>query len=759
MKRYTPGSAGSSNSPCFTPIVIEATAAGFDLHFARRSTVLSQRQHEILVLLAAYGRDLEGSWDVPRAISLAGMAEHLGVVRSALHPPLKGLEREGLVTSRSARVIGAHRKRKVYHITDSGREAASSQEGPRKVASGRVVGPMPETSVLYGREEVVESLSSGLEGGSSFALEGLPGMGKTSVASAVASSLIEGGWLVRWATCSTDSDASSIASMWLGRGAPSSIEAISTKIDSKKTLLVLDEAQQSSDRHVQATQKLLEECSATSCSVLLVTRAPNPFSELEGFESLRLEGLEPTPARALLPEDMKEELAEEVVGAMAGHPLGIKLWSPEDDLPGSGAVQEYVETTVFRRLSESASLSLDELSASPLPLEVGEMLGPDGTEELDESAILRWSGTMVEPHHLVRNVRRAAIAEGNIEIHSRLAEMWSKRSGARARRMEVHHRIESGEEFDHQWVSESVREIISADSAAAAVVLDHAISLSPEDGLVEMAIDLALERGEPEIASIHIESLSEGPGRDLRLARLARLEGDWNAADDLEASAISAMQPSERVRAEISSLVRRYDDRLPGSIKAELANELLSGADSIDVSELDPEDRELASLSIDLLRHSLALETKDLENASIARDSIESRMGPDDPRIPSLDLRARLSAASQGDALSEQATDSVWQHLEESKNQLDKIRIIHMALETFSEPPKWLIEAHTSFEIDSLRQDLASHRRAVSHWWYWRGVINRDDRLSSWKEAIVRMRAAGCGNASRELTQRLSREL
>ena len=85
--------------------------------------------------------------------------------------------------------------------------------------------------------------------------------------------------------------------------------------------------------------------------------------------------------------------------------------------------------------------------------------------------------------------------------------------------------------------------------------------------------------------------------------------------------------------------------------------------------------------------------------------------------------------------------------------------MIHMALETFSEPPKWLTEAHASFEIESLRQDLASHRRAVSHWWYWRGVINREDRLSSWKEAIVRMRAAGCGNASRELTQRLSREL
>ena len=46
----------------------------------------NQRQLEILTYLSGFGRDLEESWDVPREISLAGLAEHLGVVRSALHP-------------------------------------------------------------------------------------------------------------------------------------------------------------------------------------------------------------------------------------------------------------------------------------------------------------------------------------------------------------------------------------------------------------------------------------------------------------------------------------------------------------------------------------------------------------------------------------------------------------------------------------------------------------------------------------------------
>ena len=78
--------------------------------------------------------------------------------------------------------------------------------------------------------------------------------------------------------------------------------------------------------------------------------------------------------------------------------------------------------------------TLDELSLSPLPLSFEEILSPGGANELDESAILRWSGIEVEPHHLVRNVRNASLSkEEATEIHSRIARMWSSRQGTRAR--------------------------------------------------------------------------------------------------------------------------------------------------------------------------------------------------------------------------------------------------------------------------------------------------------------------------------------
>ena len=114
--------------------------------------MLNQRQLAIIVHLSGFGRDLEESWDVPRAISLAGIAEHLGVVRSALHPPLKSLQADGLVSSRSAHVIGAPRRRKVFHVTDRGREEARAGEKKPKKSRGRSVGPVPDTTKLHGSE-------------------------------------------------------------------------------------------------------------------------------------------------------------------------------------------------------------------------------------------------------------------------------------------------------------------------------------------------------------------------------------------------------------------------------------------------------------------------------------------------------------------------------------------------------------------------------------------------------------------------------
>jgi len=721
--------------------------------------VLNHRQLAILAHLSGFGRDLEGTWDVPRELSLVGIAERLGVVRSALNPPLKALQEAGHVTIRTAHVVGSNRRRKVVHITQSGRDVSDSIES-RKPKRRLPIGPIPNPVKLSGRDDDISSIVGKISKGKSILLEGLPGIGKTSLAVAVCEALSSEGWTVRWATCHPDSDSRSVASMWLGRSSPSSIESISAKVDSKKALLVLDEAQQISDRHLGAIRALIESCSETSSSVLIVARAPNPLVGMAGFVEQRLEGLNPEDAVYLLPEDLDEQVAMDVCEAMAGHPLGLKLWSPEDELPGSGAVQEYVENTVLRRLSEEGTSSLDELSLSPLALRLDELFEPEGADELDDSAILRWSGDEIEPHHLVRNVRRAAWSEEEIsQMHTEQAQKWSTRDGPRALRIEAHHRLSSGNEASPDWILEKVPAISSDDSSAAAVVLEQAMGMIEDEGLFAMAADVALERGETEIAHAHIGSLQDGPSRQIRESRLARMEGNYSKADQLEGSAISAMSPGDRVRAQISSLVRKFDDRLPGPIETGLAKTVFEGASSVDLSELSSADSELAGLALDLLRHSIALETGNLEEAARTRDSLEERMGPDDSRITSLDLRARLMARSEGGPSAE-AMGAARQHIESSLTPMESIRTIHLALDASSpNHPTWLMEAHSSFPPDSLRGDLASHRRACSHWWFWRGALEPKNRLSCWKEAIARLRTAECGEAAKELIRRLSNEL
>ncbi len=126
-----------------------------------------------------------------------------------------------------------------------------------------------------------------------------------------------------------------------------------------------------------------------------------------------------------------ENEAAEISTILGGHPLALHLWSPDDELPARvEAVQEYVKEMVIRRLSEDGTSTLEELCLAPFPLKSEELFENDGIQELDESAILRWTDSMVEPHHLIRNVRRGIWrAEELADLHSIRASLWGGERG------------------------------------------------------------------------------------------------------------------------------------------------------------------------------------------------------------------------------------------------------------------------------------------------------------------------------------------
>jgi len=84
--------------------------------------MLTRSQERLLRFLGGFPESLEQAWDVPRDVSLPGLAEAMGVVRSGLNQPLAGLLDDGYISVRIAHVLGGgSRRRQVYHITNKGR--------------------------------------------------------------------------------------------------------------------------------------------------------------------------------------------------------------------------------------------------------------------------------------------------------------------------------------------------------------------------------------------------------------------------------------------------------------------------------------------------------------------------------------------------------------------------------------------------------------------------------------------------------------
>ena len=149
----------------------------------RQQTIMvTGPEARILARLATFSSKLESAWDVPRELSLPGLSEYLGVVRSALHAPLNELLRKKLVVERKAHVIdGGSRKRNVYHITDLGRTECEDIIVPKIKKAGELLGNPPSKTILQGRDSLIESLKNK----NKLILTGLPGIGKTSLLRAI----------------------------------------------------------------------------------------------------------------------------------------------------------------------------------------------------------------------------------------------------------------------------------------------------------------------------------------------------------------------------------------------------------------------------------------------------------------------------------------------------------------------------------------------------------------------------------------------
>jgi DNA-binding MarR family transcriptional regulator len=693
--------------------------------------MVPESQARILRLLARHPVELETAWDVPRELSLPGLAESLGLVRSALHEPLKALDGAGLVHTRMAHVIGGGtRRRSVVHLTQMGRQQASALVQTTGLDLKR-----PEHEGLHGRETELKAIHHALSEGSVI-VTGMPGIGKTALLEAVPDT--------QFVTLDQTMDAQALVAAWLGQeDAPIDLEAQVAMLAG--TRLVADEVQSIHERHAPAIHALLNALP----NVAIGVRAPSPFPD-----AMTLQGLDAESASRLLGDAVDAETAADVCEALDGHPLALHLWTPSDALPeASDAVQAFVEETVLSRLSPEERETLDSLSCEPRSVRPGDVAALD-IDPLDDAALLRWPEGRVEIQHLIRNVRRVAWKEPEA-IHGDAAKRWSEISGAEARWFEAHHLMMAGSD-PSTFITEHESSILSQ-SAAAAVLLEDVLHMLPDaHELRRMAARLALDRGEAAHAADYLSELPE-PDHAL-LARLHRTNGDLSAADAAEALALAGASPGEAARMHISRMAALLDDRLPED-ESDLGP-VEKGLADVRIGNLASEHRRPAIVLLAVLRHRIAL-LRDDEGAALAvRNDLSELAGGEDPLIERLSHVEALHLSERDSAQHLAAEAAMRRLVERTPDPVQRVSLglFLVQVQAQSNAPGAATTLERLCEV-SLPLDLAAGRRLDAMRWYWRGVLDPVSHVSCWREAALRLRRAECPRAARALTSRLHQAL
>ena len=699
--------------------------------------MLPESQARLLRLLARYPEELVEAWDVPRELSLPGLSESLGLVRSALHEPIKALEEQGLVQTRNAHVIGGgNRKRSVVHLTAKGRQQASAL-----VTTAGHSMEVETTDGFHGRESELTQLESALSEGA-VVLTGMPGIGKTALIKTLCPPK-------HYVAMDGSMDAQSLVATWLEiDDAPIDLDAQLEMLSDSHTIAV-DELQEVHPRHQEGVHALLQGLIDSKVSVLIGVRAPSPFDN-----AITLSGLDAEASHKLLGEAIDFETAQDVCEALDGHPLALHLWSPSDALPeASDAVQAFVDETVLSRIGETERDDLDALSAEPRPVNSAH-LDDLNLNPLDDAALLRWPNGLVEVQHLVRNVRRVAWQEPEA-IHLKAIERWRKIEDVDARWFEAYHMLMAGQN-PSEFIVEHESSIL-AQSAAAAALLDDVLHLLPAaHEMRTIAAKLALDRAEFAVAESYLSTLAEP--NHLLLARLHRSQGNIAAADKADTMASAVVSKAEAAQMHLSRMAALIDDRLPDEIGA--LDEVEKGLSKTKIGDLEDQQKRSAIVLVAILKHRIAILRNDAKSAAEVRNDLVELAGGEDPLTERLEHLESLILSEPDSPKRLEAESAMRRLVGRTSEILQRVSLgLNLIQSQARTNPHGALTTLEKLQSLPLPMDLPAGRRLDALLWYWKGELEPEKRLGYWREAVHRFRRAECPRAARSLTAKLHKSL
>ena len=730
-------------------------------------------QTRILCWLGKFSKDLEFEWDVPRDISLPGISEALGVVRSALHNPINILENEEVIKSRSAHVIGGgSRKRKVYHLTKKGYEEYHKIQAKEKAISKKkkfsLIGEFPPFVEITGRDKIKQELIEILVTKNKLLLLGMAGIGKSALSRNVAEQLTES-YNVRWSTVTKFSDLESIIKTLTGeKHVPSKFENATKWIcqNFSKDIIVIDEIQNIHARHHESITNFLKELhsSPNSPIVLLISRAPAPIS---GWPELRLEGLNSTDAAELLDENLSLGVRINISKILGGHPLALQIAGASNDMPEkSKDVQQFISENILSKMNNDTTKALDELAALSIPISTHLLDLEDEVGDLDERALVRWvmgenenSPSKIELQHLIRNVRRAQwTIEERKQINLKIANNLSKFSDNWIRSLELYHRINADYENLERWIDSNLEDIENTDSAILSVILNEALDIRPEIGkLWFIATKLAINRGEKRIAEKLIERAvfndnDKGKWLEIR-SKLCRLNGEDEEAEKLMLNAINLVKPIEREKLKIKEISRKIVDRLPCE-KITNTDEIKKMISEIDTSVFSGDEKKTLIVTIAILKHTLAISELDWKNAKSIRKDLMMLTQKNDPIIWEMECRENIYSQQK---LEQNKVEIIMRELGEIINPVRRCGILLAIIEQSSIEFQKIAFDYLTKEINTWNSAVTNQneRRIRALRWYWKGVLYQNEKLIAWRECVKILQTAECTNASKNLVNKL----
>ena len=723
----------------------------------------------ILRWLESHPASLESAWDVPRSLSLEGIADGIGVVRSALFQPMSVLEERELLLTRQAHVLGGgRRKRKVAHITEEGRDFVV-QNSDEKVASRsdaalKIFGQAPTFTSLIGREKETEELLKHLGARKQIHLRGLPGIGKSTLARSLAEILANDGKEVRWGGIDSYTDVSMLMQRF-GFETTTMLDVsayVSLFIETPETVLIIDDIQAVSDRHKDAFSKFFSSLEEMEIPTILIGREPQPFTT-EG-PVLSLGPLETKQAIQLLGEEMHEQKRTEIAERLGGHPLAILMYDASTPLPEeSDDVRAYVEQVVLGEVSTDVHDAIPPFLMLPFPVPAERMINPDDVSLLDEHALLRWipNDLSMEMQHFVRNVCRSNLTDDELDkLHLESIGHWSQYSDSFSTIAEFHHRIQRGEQDIGSTLSQQATVLMHERSGSFATLLDEAVLLQPENvELIGLATQHALNRAELEIAKGYISQAEHDSGLDHLRLQIAHFEGKKGTMESFEKAYKALEDPNETLRLQLSVVSRAIDDLVEENKSEQL--DLLERMVQDILPPDDPSIRQIVLTSLVVIKHSIALQKGDYSGAAFLRNQLISIASEHDMLVQFLSAKASIAASKPNTmefALTIKEVERVSGQL---KQPLYKASLQLLLCEALLETEPFRAQhIHSNVDIVLIESvESATANRLIARWWALRSFLEPQQRIPSIREAILRFRLSGCPNRARNLSKQLHQSI